>query len=291
MCGIAGILFKGEHPGMSAGQALIDMLDGCQHRGPDSTGFADVAIVHNAQITNYWKMRRRLEKRSFEFRTDNDSELIAVYLADNMLSGSVLANGNAGERVGESMTGGSIYVAGRVQTLGSDAERTDLPAAERDDILAFLDHYEIPFNGSFQKIANAGKQLRYATLEPRVRSIPFFMAWGRSQYWNPKVQEDVHVVDTELHGGLSLAAPLLVAGFDQAPHPVRQPLAAAMQASGVPYLGSRTLGRTPWPAGSQRGPGSRADHAPPQPGRGSRPYLLWWRAFGHRYGQTDRSGL
>ena len=217
MCGIAGVMFKHGGSGLSAGQALIDMLDGCQHRGPDSTGFAlyeevrpgelrlrflveeegaeaeaaiagirttledhgaeivedervgnsyravvrfdgdvrkltydmehaatlisigesldirkdvggahdvderfhvsevqgthglghvrlatesevkpeaahpfwatgftDIAIVHNGQITNYWKMRRRLERRGFEFHTDNDSELIAVYLADKL---------------------------------------------------------------------------------------------------------------------------------------------------------------------------------------------------------------
>jgi len=219
MCGIAGIMFKNSGAKLTTGQALIDMLDGCQHRGPDSTGFAlygeaedgrlrlrffvggeneapvaierihaalaeqgaeivederiggnyrvvvafdgdvqkfsyamehaatvisigasldiakdvggahevddiyhvgrfegthglghvrlatesdvkpeaahpfwatgfaDVAIVHNGQITNYWKMRRRLERRGFEFNTDNDSELIAVYLADNMSQG------------------------------------------------------------------------------------------------------------------------------------------------------------------------------------------------------------
>jgi glutamate synthase domain-containing protein 1 len=52
-----------------------------------ATGFADVAIVHNGQITNYYKMRRRLEKRGFEFHTDNDSELIAVYLADALAQG------------------------------------------------------------------------------------------------------------------------------------------------------------------------------------------------------------
>jgi glutamate synthase domain-containing protein 1 len=52
-----------------------------------ATGFADVAIVHNGQITNYWKMRRRLEQRGFEFTTDNDSELIAVYLADKLAQG------------------------------------------------------------------------------------------------------------------------------------------------------------------------------------------------------------
>ena len=219
MCGIAGILYKGETTQTPVGVALLDMLDGCQHRGPDSTGFAlyrepmpgrlrlrffvgegaeaetaiarikdklrenqarivdeetvasthrfivefngdlqrfaydmehaakvisigasldivkdvggahdvderygvnefdgphgighvrlatesnvspaashpfwatgfsDVAIVHNGQITNYWKMRRRLEKRGFEFNTDNDSELIAVYLAEKLSQG------------------------------------------------------------------------------------------------------------------------------------------------------------------------------------------------------------
>jgi glutamate synthase domain-containing protein 1 len=222
MCGIAGIMFKHPDPGMITGQALVDMLDGCQHRGPDSTGFAlygkseedrlrlrffigegveaekatariaealaeqgatvvsdqilgnnyratvrfdgdlqpfayamehaakvisigssleivkdvgsahdvderydvhsfsgthglghvrlatesdvkpeashpfwatgfaDVAIVHNGQITNYWKMRRRLEQRGFKFTTDNDSELIAVYLADKLAKGIAL---------------------------------------------------------------------------------------------------------------------------------------------------------------------------------------------------------
>ena len=222
MCGIAGILYKGDHRNLTTGQALINMLDGCQHRGPDSTGFAlyretnkdelrlrflvghgaaaeqaiesikgklaeygagviseeavgptycfivrydgdvqkfsyamenvaklvsigesldiikdiggahdvddvydvhsfngthgighvrlatesdvkpesahpfwatgfaDVAIVHNGQITNYWKMRRRLEKRGFEFHTDNDSELVAVYLAEKLKQGATL---------------------------------------------------------------------------------------------------------------------------------------------------------------------------------------------------------
>ena len=55
-----------------------------------ATGFADVAIVHNGQITNYWKMRRRLEQRGFEFRTDNDSELVAVYLAEKLANGVAL---------------------------------------------------------------------------------------------------------------------------------------------------------------------------------------------------------
>ena len=53
-------------------------------------GFNDVAIVHNGQITNYHKMKRRLIKRGFQFRTDNDSELIAVYLAEKLALGDSL---------------------------------------------------------------------------------------------------------------------------------------------------------------------------------------------------------
>jgi len=52
-----------------------------------ATGFADISIVHNGQITNYYKMRRRLEKKGYFFNTDNDSELIAVYLADKLKHG------------------------------------------------------------------------------------------------------------------------------------------------------------------------------------------------------------
>ncbi|MCP4187615.1 MAG: amidophosphoribosyltransferase [Gammaproteobacteria bacterium] len=55
-----------------------------------ATGFEDIAIVHNGQITNYWKMRRRLERRDYAFHTDNDSELVAVYLADKLAQGEKL---------------------------------------------------------------------------------------------------------------------------------------------------------------------------------------------------------
>jgi len=55
-----------------------------------ATGFADVAVVHNGQITNYWIMRRRLERQGMEFHTINDTELIAVYLAFKMRRGSSL---------------------------------------------------------------------------------------------------------------------------------------------------------------------------------------------------------
>ena len=49
--------------------------------------FPDVAIVHNGQITNYFLLRKRLEHAGYRFMTQNDSELIAVWISDRMHSG------------------------------------------------------------------------------------------------------------------------------------------------------------------------------------------------------------
>ena len=110
-----------------------------------------------------------------------------------MYGGRIIILGDSGERVGEDMTAGEIFIGGKVQDLGSDAQLTDIDPAEVDDIMAFLDRYELAFKGSFKKVVNAGKKLRYATSEQQVRSIPFFTFSGNSAYWNPKVQEDVYV--------------------------------------------------------------------------------------------------
>ena len=49
--------------------------------------FPDVAIVHNGQITDYYLWRNRLERRGYRFMTENDSELIAVWISDRMRRG------------------------------------------------------------------------------------------------------------------------------------------------------------------------------------------------------------
>ena len=52
--------------------------------------FADVAVVHNGQLTNYHQWKRRLERRGHRFQSFCDSEIIAVYLADLMAGGTDL---------------------------------------------------------------------------------------------------------------------------------------------------------------------------------------------------------
>ena len=49
--------------------------------------FADVAVVHNGQLTNYHQWRRRLEQAGHRFQSECDSEIIAVYLAEKMSGG------------------------------------------------------------------------------------------------------------------------------------------------------------------------------------------------------------
>jgi methylamine---glutamate N-methyltransferase subunit A len=52
--------------------------------------FPDISVVHNGQITNYHKLRRRLEQKGHRFATENDSEVIAVYIADRLEGGDSL---------------------------------------------------------------------------------------------------------------------------------------------------------------------------------------------------------
>jgi len=49
--------------------------------------YNDIAVVHNGQITNYWMMRREMERKGHRFMSDCDSELLAVYTANNLANG------------------------------------------------------------------------------------------------------------------------------------------------------------------------------------------------------------
>ena len=52
--------------------------------------YNDIAVVHNGQITNYWLMRRELERQGQRFVSNCDSELLAVYTASNLEQGATL---------------------------------------------------------------------------------------------------------------------------------------------------------------------------------------------------------
>jgi len=49
--------------------------------------YNDISVVHNGQITNYWVMRREMERKGHRFQSNCDSELLAVYTAHNLAGG------------------------------------------------------------------------------------------------------------------------------------------------------------------------------------------------------------
>jgi glutamate synthase domain-containing protein 1 len=56
---------------------------------PFSTGL-DVCLVHNGSLSNHNRLRLRLRREGIPFRTDNDTEVAAGYLAWRMREGASL---------------------------------------------------------------------------------------------------------------------------------------------------------------------------------------------------------
>ncbi len=136
-----------------------------------ATGFADVAIVHNGQITNYWKMRRRLEKRGFEFRTDNDSELIAVYLADKLSHGISLKD--VLKTSIEDLDGTFSFLVSTADEIGYAKDRLAVKPMvkyETDDLIAIASE-EVSLNKLFPGQALNTTEPPPGTLDTWQRSI------------------------------------------------------------------------------------------------------------------------
>ncbi|MHC1729675.1 MAG: amidophosphoribosyltransferase [Syntrophobacteraceae bacterium] len=114
-----------------------------------ATGFADVATVHNGQITNYWIMRRRLERKGMEFRTENDTELIAVYLAYQMSRGIPLAE--ALQSSLEDLDGTFSYLVSTRDAIGYAKDKLaakPMVKYEDDDLIAIASE-EVALNRLF----------------------------------------------------------------------------------------------------------------------------------------------
>jgi methylamine---glutamate N-methyltransferase subunit A len=82
--------FRGSHGIAHTRMATESRVD-ISHAHPFwARPFPDIAVVHNGHITNYHKLRRRLAEKGHHFNTHNDSEVIAVYIADMMQRGALL---------------------------------------------------------------------------------------------------------------------------------------------------------------------------------------------------------
>jgi len=99
--------------------------------------FADVAVVHNGQLTNYHQWRRRLERAGHRFQSECDSEIIAVYLAHKMSGGESLEIAMKGSL--DDLDGVFTYVCVTGNELGlakDEMAAKPLVLYESDDLVA-----------------------------------------------------------------------------------------------------------------------------------------------------------
>jgi glutamate synthase domain-containing protein 1 len=99
--------------------------------------FSDVAVVLNGQLTNYFVWRRRLERSGHRFMSECDSEVIAVYLAEEMGKGRSLEE--AMHESLDALDGVFTYIAVTRDELGvakDELAAKPLVLYESDDLVA-----------------------------------------------------------------------------------------------------------------------------------------------------------
>ena len=122
--------------------------------------FPDISVVHNGQITNYHKLRRRLEQRGQRFATDNDSEVIAVYVADKLESGSSLDDALRGSI--QDLDGTFAYLIATADGIGlaRDQFATKPLLYAEDDDMVVLASEEISIRAVFPDAALIPRELQ-----------------------------------------------------------------------------------------------------------------------------------
>jgi methylamine---glutamate N-methyltransferase subunit A len=142
-----------------------------------ATGFADVSVVHNGQLTNYWVMRRRLQREGMAFHTENDTELIAVYLAWKMSQGSSLEEALRASL--DALDGTFSYLVATADSLGYAKDKLAAKPLVKyeDEELVVLASEEVALNRLFP-----GRTLRTKELLPLTYGL-----WSRHESVAPPV--------------------------------------------------------------------------------------------------------
>ena len=99
--------------------------------------FPDVTVVHNGQLTNYHKLKRKYEDHGYRFQTENDSEVIAVDLADKLAVGADLEDALKGCL--EDLDGTFTFLVSTEDGIGYAKDRWSakpLVTMETEDVVA-----------------------------------------------------------------------------------------------------------------------------------------------------------
>ena len=128
--------------------------------------FPDVTVVHNGQLTNYHNLKRAYEDQGYRFQTENDSELIAVYLADKLARGESLHQALSDSL--EQLDGTFTYLVSTRDGLGYAKDRWSakpLVTMETDQMVAIASE-EVALRSVFSE--------EIARLEPQQNEV---MTW------------------------------------------------------------------------------------------------------------------
>lgn len=80
--------FSGTH-GIGHTRMATESVVDTHHSHPFTSSY-DLSLVHNGQVSNYYKLRFQLERMGAKFETQNDSEAIAHYIHYQLLQGRSL---------------------------------------------------------------------------------------------------------------------------------------------------------------------------------------------------------
>ncbi|MBF2000469.1 MAG: amidophosphoribosyltransferase [Synechococcales cyanobacterium C42_A2020_086] len=80
--------FSGSH-GIGHTRMATESVVDTHHSHPFTSSY-DLSLVHNGQVSNYYKLRFQLERMGAVFETQNDSEALAHYIHYQLLQGKSL---------------------------------------------------------------------------------------------------------------------------------------------------------------------------------------------------------
>lgn len=136
-------------------------------------GGLDLAVVHNGHITNYHKLRRQYEQRGIRFYTENDSEVIGIYLAQRMAQG--LPFGEALRASVSDLDGSFSYLAATAEAFGYAKDPfclKPLIVMETPEFVAVANE-EIALRATFEG--------NFQTREPSSRQVQTWAVPGRTR--------------------------------------------------------------------------------------------------------------
>ncbi|MBI4563442.1 MAG: glutamine phosphoribosylpyrophosphate amidotransferase [Planctomycetes bacterium] len=147
--------FRGTH-GIGHTRLCTESRVDLSHSQPFwAHGAPDLATAHNGHITNYHTLRRRYEQHGVRFYTENDSEVIGVYLADQCSKGMALEEAMKASL--KDLDGSFSYVVATADALGFVKDPFALKpliVAENDAFVAIATE-EIAIRAAFGSEADA----------------------------------------------------------------------------------------------------------------------------------------